>query len=173
MIKRNMLNALAASLLLLLSCSSEAQVKVGSKVPEFQLKDQDGKVFDLNTVLGKQPLVIYFYPKDETSICTKEACSFRDAFEQFGQYGAKVIGISGDNVASHHEFAEHHQLPFTLLADTANQVRQLFGVPKMMMFPGRVTYVVNKEGVVVHQFNSMKDAEKHVSEALTALKSMK
>ncbi|KAA2243848.1 peroxiredoxin [Chitinophaga agrisoli] len=169
-----MLNALAASLLLLLvSCSSEAQVKVGSKVPEFQLKDQDGKLFDVSTVLGKQPLVIYFYPKDETNICTKEACSFRDAFAEFGEYGAKVIGISSDNVASHQEFAQHHQLPFTLLADTANQVRQLFGVPKAMMFPGRVTYVVDKQGVVVHQFNSIREAEKHVSEALTALKTMK
>jgi peroxiredoxin Q/BCP len=163
---------LLAGILLLNSCSTHSQVKVGSKVPVFRLKDQDGNVFDLSTVLGKQPLVIYFYPKDETSICTKEACSFRDAFEQFKQYGAKVIGISNDGVQSHKAFAEHHHLPFTLLSDTANDVRKLFGVPKTFVFPGRVTYVVDKNGVVVHQFNSMRDAEKHVSEALATLKGM-
>lgn len=157
---------------MLFSCSSKSQVKVGSKVPSFQLKDQDGNDFDISTVLGKQPLVIYFYPKDETSVCTKEACSFRDAYEEFSKYGAKVIGISGDGVASHKSFAQHHQLPFTLLSDADNKVRKLFGVPKTFVIPGRVTYVVNKEGVVVHEFNSMRDGEKHVTEALAALKTM-
>lgn len=163
-------SALLAFSLLLWGCSSSSQVKTGSRVPVFQLKDQNGQLFDLASVLGKQPLVIYFYPKDETSICTKEACSFRDAYEQFQQYGAKVIGISSDGVASHKAFAEHHGLPFTLLSDTANQVRKLFGVPKTFMFPGRVTYIADKNGVIVHQFNSMRDAEKHVTEALAALK---
>jgi len=84
-----------------------------------------------------------------------------------------VIGISSDGVESHRQFAEHHQLPFTLLADTAKAVRQLFGVPKTFMLPGRVTYVVDKNGTVVHRFNSMRDAEKHVTEALAALEKMK
>ena len=88
-----------------------AQIKTGDKVPSFTLQDQDGKTFDINTVLGKQPLVIYFYPKDETSVCTKEACSFRDSFQDFQKYGAKVIGISSDDVASHKSFAAHHHLP--------------------------------------------------------------
>jgi peroxiredoxin Q/BCP len=165
-------SAVLAFSLLLWSCSSKSQVKTGDKVPVFRLKDQNGQMFDLGSVLGKQPLVIYFYPKDETSICTKEACSFRDAYEQFSQYGAKVIGISSDGVQSHKEFAEHHRLPFTLLADTANQVRKLFGVPKAFTFPGRVTYIADKKGVIVHQFNSMRDAEQHVTESLTALKKM-
>lgn len=155
------------------ACNSKSQLKVGDKVPAFQLKDQDGNTFDINSVLGKQPLVIYFYPKDETSVCTKEACSFRDSYTAFSQYGAKVIGISSDGVASHKKFAAHHNLPFTLLADTSNSVRKLFGVPKTFVIPGRVTYVVDKQGVVVHTFNSMKDGEKHVTESLAALKDIK
>ncbi|GAA0565316.1 peroxiredoxin [Chitinophaga japonensis] len=162
-----------AAALLLWGCASNAQVAEGDKVPAFRLKDQHGQVFDLASVLGKQPLVIYFYPKDETSICTKEACSFRDAYAQFQEHGARVIGISSDGVESHRQFAEHHQLPFTLLADTAKAVRALFGVPKTFMLPGRVTYVVDKQGVVVHRFNSMRDAEKHVTEALVGLEKMK
>ncbi|MEC5144504.1 hypothetical protein UNH65_13205 [Chitinophaga sp. 180180018-2] len=149
-----------------------AQIKTGDKVPSFTLQDQDGKTFDINTVLGKQPLVIYFYPKDETSVCTKEACSFRDSFQDFQKYGAKVIGISSDDVASHKSFAAHHHLPFTLLSDPKNEVRKLFGVPKTFVIPGRVTYVVDKKGVVVHTFNSMKDGEKHVTESLAALQKM-
>lgn len=152
--------------------NSKSQLKVGDKVPSFQLKDQDGHLFDINSVLGKQPLVIYFYPKDETSVCTKEACSFRDSYTAFSQYGAKVIGISSDGVTSHKKFAEHHRLPFTLLADTSNSVRKLFGVPKTFVIPGRVTYIVDKKGVVVHTFNSMKDVEKHVTESLEALKKL-
>ncbi|MFY0256210.1 peroxiredoxin [Chitinophaga sp. 30R24] len=154
------------------SPSADAQIKTGDKVPVFSLQDQDGKTFDITTVLGKQPLVIYFYPKDETSVCTKEACSFRDAYQDFQRYGAMVIGISSDNVASHKHFATHHNLPFTLLSDPKNEVRKLFGVPKTFVIPGRVTYIVDKNGVVVHTFNSMRDGEKHVTESLEALKKM-
>lgn len=154
------------------SPSAEGQIKVGDKVPVFSLQDQNGKTFDINTVLGKQPLVIYFYPKDETSVCTKEACSFRDSYQDFQRYGAMVIGISADNVASHRSFATHHNLPFTLLSDTKNEVRKLFGVPKTFVIPGRVTYIVDKSGTVVHTFNSLRDGEKHVTEALAALQKM-
>jgi peroxiredoxin Q/BCP len=156
----------------LFASKSKSQIKVGDKVPVFQLKDQTGATFDLSTVLGKQPLVIYFYPKDETSVCTKEACSFRDSYEKFAQYGAKVIGISSDGVASHKSFAEHHKLNFTLLSDPDNKARKLFGVPKSFVIPGRVTYIIDKNGVVVHEFNSLKDSEKHVTEALAALAKM-
>lgn len=152
--------------------SSQAQLKTGDKIPSFSLQDQTGKTFDINTVLGKQPLVIYFYPKDETSVCTKEACSFRDSYQDFQKYGAKVIGISADNVASHRSFATHHNLPFTLLSDPKNEVRKLFGVPKTFMIPGRVTYIVDKNGVIVHEFNSLRDGERHVTESLAALQKM-
>lgn len=151
---------------------ANAQLKAGDKVPSFQLQDQNGQTFDINSVLGKQPLIIYFYPKDETGGCTKEACSFRDSYEEFTQRGAKVIGISGDDVASHKSFAEHHKLPFTLLADKGNKVRKLFGVPRTFFIPGRVTYVVDRQGVVTYVFNNLTDGPKHVTEALEALKVM-
>lgn len=157
---------------MLFACNSQSQVKVGDKVPSFRLKDQDGNDFDIASVLGKHPLVIYFYPKDETRVCTKEACSFRDSYEAFAKYGAKVIGISSDGVASHKSFAEHHKLNFTLLSDRGNKVRKLFGVPRSFVIPGRVTYIVDKNGVIVHEFNSLKDGEKHVTEALAALSKM-
>jgi peroxiredoxin Q/BCP len=167
--KQYMQTMLLAFALFLCGYSAPAQLKNGDKVPVFRLKDQNGQLFDIASVLGKQPLVIYFYPKDETSVCTKQACSFRDSYEKFKQHGARVIGISSDGVQSHREFAEHHKLPFTLLADTANQVRKLFGVPKTFVLPGRVTYIVDKKGVIVHQFNSMRNAEQHITESLTAL----
>ncbi|MGN8036935.1 peroxiredoxin [Chitinophaga sp. 22321] len=151
---------------------TQAQIKTGDKIPAFSLQDQDGKTFDITAVLGKQPLVIYFYPKDETSVCTKEACSFRDSFQDFQKYGAMVIGISSDDVASHKSFATHHRLPFTLLSDPKNEVRKLFGVPKTFVIPGRVTYIVDRKGVVVHEFNSLRDGEKHVTESLAALQKM-
>ncbi|HEY9261215.1 peroxiredoxin [Chitinophaga sp.] len=153
-------------------CNTQGQIKTGDKIPNFSLQDQNGNTFNIDSVLGKQPLVIYFYPKDETSVCTKEACSFRDNFQDFQKYGALVIGISSDGVASHKSFATHHHLPFTLLSDPQNEVRKLFGVPKTFVIPGRVTYIVDKEGVVVHEFNSMRDGEKHVTESLAALQKM-
>lgn len=152
--------------------TAKSQITNGSKVPDFELKDQDGKNFKLSDALAKGPVVVYFYPKDDTPGCTKEACSFRDSFEQFKDEGVQVVGISADDVASHKKFAEKYKLPFTLLSDEGNEVRKLFGVPKTMMLPGRVTYVLDKNGVVVHQFNSMTKAEQHVEEAIAAVKKM-
>ncbi len=149
---------------------AEGQLKTGDNVPAFQLQDQNGQPFDVKNELGKGPLVIYFYPKDETPGCTKEACSFRDSFTSFSDLGAKVIGISSDDVASHKQFAEKYRLPFTLLADVGGKVRKQFGVPKSLGMTGRVTYVVDKDGKVVHIFNSQLQATKHVTEALEAIK---
>ena len=142
------------------------RVKVGDDVPLFELKNQNNKIISLKDYIGKKNLVIYFYPKDDTPGCTKEACKFRDEFEDFTSLDAMVIGISSDNVASHKKFEEKYNLPFTLLADTNKKVRKLFGVPNSMGFiPGRVTYIINKSGKVVYIFNSLKAAEKHVEEA--------
>lgn len=152
--------------------SAKSQVANGTKVPDFELKDQNGQNFKLSDALAKGPVVVYFYPKDDTPGCTKEACSFRDSFEQFKDEGVQVVGISSDDVASHKKFAEKYKLPFTLLSDEDNKVRKLFGVPKTMMLPGRVTYVLDKNGVVVHQFNSMTKAEQHVEEAIAAVRKM-
>lgn len=151
------------------------KLKTGSKIPSFILPDQDGNDVDINDMLGKSNLVIYFYPKDDTPGCTAEACTFRDQFVDFKDAGAEVIGISSDSVASHKQFAEKHRLPFRLLSDSAKKVRKAFGVPADMLglIPGRVTYVVDKQGVIQHIFNSQLNAAKHVEEAIAVLKRLK
>lgn len=151
------------------------KVQVGSKIPSFELKDQHGNLLKIDSVLGKKNLVIYFYPKDDTPGCTTEACSFRDQFQVFEDADAMIIGISADGVESHLDFAKKYKLNFTLLSDEGNAVRKLFGVPKsaLGLLAGRVTYIVNKEGKVVFMFDSLTQAEKHVSEALRILKDLK
>ncbi len=146
-------------------------VAVGEKAPEFQLQDQHGRTVSLADFRGKKAVVLYFYPKDETPGCTKEACSFRDSYEDFVAAGAEVIGVSGDSVDKHHSFAEHHRLPFTLLADTGNALRKTYGVPSTLwILPGRVTYVIDKQGVVRHVFDSQLQATRHIDEALAVVK---
>jgi thioredoxin-dependent peroxiredoxin len=151
------------------------KIEVGSSLPEFTLPDQNGILFDISTVVGKKKLVIYFYPKDDTPGCTKEACSFRDQFEVFRDAGALVIGISGQSVESHKKFADKYHLTYTLLADVDNKIRKLFEVPTnfLGLIPGRVTYIIDLDGKVVNIFNSQSQVNKHVDEALTFLKGMK
>ncbi len=147
-------------------------VKIGDIANGISLKDQKGEEVSLSDFRGKQNVVLYFYPKDDTPGCTKEACTFRDSFEVFQDEGAVVIGVSSDSVESHKAFAEKYNLPFTLLSDTDGKIRELYGVPSTMGLPGRVTYVIDKEGVVRHMFSSMMKAKKHIDEALTALKEL-
>lgn len=116
-------------------------------------------------------MVIYFYPKDDSPGCTEQACQIRDQYEVFLEFNAQVIGISSDDVASHKKFEEKYNLPFTLLADTKNDVRNLFGVPKsLLLIPGRVTYIIDKNGVVQYIFSSQFDIENHVATALRTLR---
>ena len=151
------------------------KLTVGSSVPSFELMDQHGKLFKLNEVLGTKNLVIYFYPKDDSPGCTKEACAFRDQFAVFEEADAMIIGISSQSVESHLNFATKHRLNYTLLSDEDNKVRKLFGVPTDLfgLIPGRVTYVVDKKGKVAFMFNSQIQFEKHVSEALQVLQNLK
>jgi thioredoxin-dependent peroxiredoxin len=148
-----------------------AQLKVGDKVPLFSLPDKQGRIFKLEELLGKKNLVIYFYPKDETSGCTAEACAFRDNYEVFLKKDTEVIGISSDSQESHKKFAENHHLPYILLSDENKSVRKLFGVPTNMfgVIPGRVTYVVDKTGIIRLIFNSQTEINKHIEEALKVL----
>jgi len=152
-----------------------SEIKIGNTIPKFSLLDQNGQLFASDSVVGKKNLVIYFYPKDDSPGCTKQACSFRDQFDVFNQEDALIIGISSQSVESHKKFAEKHRLTYTLLADEKNDVRKLFGVPTNFfgLISGRVTYIVNKEGKVVYIFNSQLQAEKHVEEALNILKKLK
>ena len=152
-----------------------SKIKIGSTIPGFTLPDQNGNLFNIDSVLGKKKMVIYFYPKDDSPGCTKEACSFRDQFEVFTEAEAVIIGISGQSVESHKAFAEKHRLSFTLLSDEGNKVRKLFGVPTNLfgLLPGRVTYVTDKSGKVVYIFSSQAQATRHVDEALRILKELK
>ena len=151
------------------------KIEIGDKVPVFALQDQHGNLFDIADFIGKNKLVIYFYPKDDSPGCTKEACYFQDQFEVFREADALIIGISGQSVESHKKFAEKYRLSFTLLSDEGNKVRKLFGVPTNLlgMLPGRVTYVADKAGKIIYIFNSQTAAKKHVDEALQILKATK
>lgn len=146
-------------------------LKIGDRAPEFILKDQHGELFSSNSLMGKKPMVIFFYPKDDTPGCTKEACSFRDSYEEFKDLGAEVIGISSDSEKSHQKFVSKYSLPFILLSDVNKKVRKSFKVDKNLfnLLPGRETYVIDKKGIVIMVFNSM-NASKHMEKALEALK---
>jgi peroxiredoxin Q/BCP len=150
----------------------DAAINVGDAAPEFELPDASGKRVRLSDFRGKKSVVLYFYPKDDTPGCTKEACSFRDQYEAFKDAGAEVIGVSSDSEASHQKFATKYRLPFTLVADTGGGVRKRYGVPATLpgILPGRMTFVIDRDGVVRHVFNSQLQATKHVDEALGVLK---
>ncbi|WP_159784695.1 peroxiredoxin [Sodalinema gerasimenkoae] len=146
-------------------------INVGDRAPNFSLKNQNGESVSLSDFKGEKAVVLYFYPKDNTPGCTAESCAFRDSYTTFSDAGAEVIGISGDSVSSHKQFAQKHNLPFTLLSDQGNQVRKLYGVPDTVLFilPGRVTYVIDKEGIVRHIFNSQLNFQGHINESLKVL----
>jgi thioredoxin-dependent peroxiredoxin len=147
------------------------KLAVGSRAPLFSLPDQDGKLFNLSDHIGKNNLVLFFYPKDESYGCTKEACSFRDNYEVFKEAGAEVIGISSDDAASHRSFAAHHRLPFILLSDKDRKVASLYNVGKSMgLFSGRVTFIIDKQGIIRMIFSSQVNFEKHIDESLKMLK---
>ena len=146
------------------------RVRVGAKAPDFTLPSQSKETVRLGDFLGK-PVVLFFYPKDDTPGCTKEVCAFRDNFEQYGKLDCEVIGVSSDSVESHKAFAVKHDLPFALLSDEGSKLRMLYGVPNTLgLIPGRVTYVIDEQGVVRHIFSSQLGVERHVQDAIEALR---
>lgn len=153
--------------------TNKKRIQVGDTVPNFTLPTQTGEDFTLSSLLGKSNIVLFFYPKDESPGCTAEVCAFRDSFEVFQDAGATVIGVSSDSVESHQKFAQKHRLPFTLLSDKGGAIRKLYGVPASMgIFDGRVTYVIDKQGVVRHMFSSQLNINAHINEALETLKAL-
>jgi peroxiredoxin Q/BCP len=143
------------------------KVQVGDQTPDFTFTAQSGKQVRLSDFRNQKVVVLFFYPKDGSAICTKEACAFRDAYDQFAEAGAVVIGVSGDSAESHSAFATRYNLPFYLVSDGDGSLRRTFGVPKTFgLLPGRVTYVIDKKGVVRLVFSAQMTAERHVSEAL-------
>ena len=141
----------------------------GTIAPDFELPDQLGNLVRLRQYRGRN-VVVYFYPKDDTSGCTIEACRFRDDLEKFRATGADIVGISDDSSESHQKFASKYNLPFTLLSDKGGRVRKLYGVKKTFgVIPGRVTFVIDRNGIVRHVFSSQSSPARHVEEALVAL----
>jgi thioredoxin-dependent peroxiredoxin len=148
-----------------------AGIKVGDRAPDFTLPSQSGEPVRLSDRLGERVVVLYFYPKDDTPGCTAEACAFRDSYEVFAEAGADVMGVSSDSAGRHAAFAGRHNLPFTLLSDRGGRVRKGYGVPALLgLIPGRVTYVIDREGQVRHVFNSMTNIGQHVGDALEVVR---
>lgn len=147
-------------------------LQVGDKIPLFSAVDSNGNSFEVRDYIG-QPMVIYFYPKDDTPGCTIQACTFRDQYEDFKALGAEVIGISSDSLSSHKKFASRYKLPFILLSDTNKKIRTAFGVPNdfLGLLPGRATYVIDKNGIVQFVFDSTL-AKIHITKALKVLKTL-
>lgn len=142
-------------------------LQVGDKIPNFTAKDSNGNDFESDSIIGKNAVVLYFYPKDNTPGCTTQACSFRDQYEVFKDLGAEVIGVSGDSVASHIKFIHKYNLPFVLLSDSDKKIRSLFGVKTNLfgLLPGRVTYVIDQNGIIQFIFDGMK-ASNHIPKAI-------
>jgi peroxiredoxin Q/BCP len=152
-------------------------IKVGDKAPSFKLKNQDGKTISLSDLKGK-PIVLYFYPKDDTSGCTKEACNFRDEFPKFGKMKAEIIGISADSIESHKKFAEKYKLPFNLLSDVKKEVIEKYGVwqeksmyGKKYMGIVRTTFIIDASGKIGKIFPKVK-VDNHNKEVMEALKEL-
>ncbi|WP_309614727.1 peroxiredoxin [Flavobacterium sp.] len=147
-------------------------LKIGDKIPSFTSIDSKGDSFEIKSYIGK-PLVIYFYPKDDTPGCTIQACTFRDKYEDFKALGAEVIGISSDSLQSHQKFASRYKLPFILLSDFDKKIRSQFGVPNdfLGLIPGRATYVADKNGIIQLIFDST-SSKIHIEKALEILKRM-
>jgi len=148
-----------------------ATLSVGDPAPLFKAQLQDGSTFDLATVIGSKAVVLFFYPKDDTPVCTMEACAFRDSYEAFTAAGAEVVGVSSDTVESHRAFSARHRLPFPIISDRDRSLRKLYGVPNTLGFlPGRVTFVIDKKGIIRLMFSALLAAEPHVRKALEAVR---
>ncbi len=150
---------------------AKGRVQVGDVAPDFTLPNQSGEPISLHDLRGKN-VVLYFYPKDNTTGCTAQACAFRDQYEVFKEVGAEVIGVSSDSQELHQQFAAQYRLPFTLLSDVGGKVRKRYGATTMGVMPGRVTYVIDKNGVVRHMFSSAFNAQQHITEAMQALQAL-
>jgi thioredoxin-dependent peroxiredoxin len=159
----------------IVSCqeNKHKELKAGDNMPAFTLADQDGKIFNSNDYSSKNYLVIFFYPKDESMVCTKEACAFRDMYSQFKDAGAIVVGINNGSMNSHKKFETNSKLSYPLLIDTANNVLHAFGVPDKFFMTGRETFVIDKTGKIVFTYDASLQGRKHAEEALAYLKNHK
>ncbi|WP_413678274.1 peroxiredoxin [Prochlorococcus sp. MIT 0916] len=147
------------------------KLKIGDQIPSFSLKDQNGNIRTSDKC--HKPLVLFFYPKDDTPGCTIEACGFRDKYDLFKILGAEVWGINNGGTQSHLKFANKNKLQYPLLCDQNNTLRKKFGVPKALGFvEGRVTYIINSQGIIIHIFEDLLNGPAHIKEAIKALKNL-
>lgn len=143
------------------------KLQVGDRAPDFTAQTHTGQTIRLADFVGQRGLVLFFYPRDGTPVCTQEACSFRDSYEQFTAAGVEVIGVSGDSTSSHQEFAQRHQLSFPLISDTGGTLRKAFGVSSILgLIPGRVTFVIDREGIIRLIYSALFASDEHVRQAL-------
>lgn len=146
---------------------------IGNKAPLFLLKDQSANQVRLEDYIGKQTIIIYFYPKDFTPGCIAEACQFRDDYGDFEEKSVRIFGISSDSIKTHKRFAKKYALPFQLLSDPGNKVRESYGAKtNNPFFQGRITFVIDKHGIIVERFRSQMMAKKHVTVALKAIQNI-
>lgn len=147
-------------------------LKIGDQLPNISLPNQNGDTISLTDFVGKKHLVVYFYPKNNTKVCSAQACSFRDSYEVYQELGAEVIGISHDTVDSHAKVSNNRSLPFILLSDPKRKAMKAFGVPSQLfgLFTKRVTFVIDKKGQIIHTFHSDFNAQKHIDESIKILK---
>ena len=151
----------------------DSTIRVGDHAPDFALDTADGHTVRLSDYRGKKSVVLFFYPKDETPGCTVEACTFRDSYQAFVDEGAEVIGVSADDGASHARFADRHHLPMLLLSDPTGQVRAQYGVRRALgIFPDRITFLIDRDGVVRHITSGRLSFRRHAHESLARLREL-
>lgn len=148
---------------------ANGELAVGSPAPDFSAKAHDGTDITISALKGK-PVVVYFYPKDETPGCTKEACAFRDAWKDLAGTNVVLVGISSDTIDSHKKFAEHHKLPFHLVSDADGTIAKAYGVPTTLGYVARQTFVIGADGKLKKIYRTV-DVAKHASEVLADVKS--
>lgn len=156
-----------------LTHNKKGTLEIGDRIPAFRLKNQDNELWDSKDNTLGYLSIVYFYPKDESGICTKEACAFRDSFTAFTDAGAQVVGINSGSVESHKKFALKNNLPFTLLSDSGDQVLKQFGVKSALFASGRETFIFDKEGVLIYKFRNFFKGDAHVEKALDFLSTRK
>ena len=150
----------------------EIKVKVGDQAPDFEGPTSDGSRLGLKDFVGKKNVVLYFYPKDDTPGCTREACSFRDNLQPIRNLGAEIVGVSLDSVQSHDRFAKKYELAFPLISDKEKQIAKAYGVLRDIgLSTNRVTFIIDTKGRVAKIFPKV-DVTKHTEEVVTALKEL-
>jgi peroxiredoxin Q/BCP len=147
----------------------EVKVKVGDNAPDFEGPTTEGKTLGLKDFLGKKNVVLYFYPKDDTPGCTKEACSFRDNLQPIRSLGAEILGVSVDSVESHKKFSTKFSLPFPLISDKEKRIAKAYGVLRVTGTTNRVTFIIDKNGKITKIFPKV-DVSKHTEEVVAAIK---